>query len=158
MFDTEIQSASATWGVPVSWIQAFIKTESNWNPNAYRAEPQISDGSYGLMQLLSSTAKALGYTGTTAGLYDPETNIDLGTKLMSQLIVRYGNDFRRVYSAYNSGNPDLWQTSEQVASNVARALAALLSYGETAIGENPGTSAILMTILFLLAWMFRKKK
>jgi len=158
MFDAEIAAASAAYNVPVAWIQAVIQTESSWNRLAYRAEPAIHDASYGLMQLLYSTAQGLGYTGPVQGLYDPATNIDLGAKLLGQLRQSYGEDFRRVYSAYNSGKPDLWQTSEQVASNVARALAALISYSGTAIQDSPGTSALIFAVLFVLAWMFRKRK
>jgi len=152
MFDDFISASSATYGVPVSWIRAVIQTESAWNPNAHNAADPT--GAYGLMQVLYSTAQALGYTGPASGLYDPAININLGTELLSQLRNSYGDDFRRVYSAYNSGNPDLWQTSEQVAANVARALAALLSYG----AENPASSTIVFAVIFLLVWMFKKKK
>jgi soluble lytic murein transglycosylase-like protein len=152
MFDVEIQTAASRWNVPVSWIQAVIQTESSWNPNAYNASDP--SGAYGLMQILFQTAQSLGYTGTAQGLFDPATNINLGTELLGQLRVRYGDDFRRVYSAYDSGSPDLWVTSEQVAANVARALSALLKYTQ----ENPGSSVMVLAVLFLLAWVFRKIK
>src|SRR4029450_7443833 len=116
-FDPLISASSARWGVPFQWVKAVIGTESNFDPDAYRAEPRIGDASYGLMQLLSETARGLGFSGDPAELYDPERNIDLGTKLLAQLRARYGADFRRVYSAYNSGNPDRWQTSSQVLHN-----------------------------------------
>lgn len=151
MFDAEIQAAASAWNVPVSWIKAVIQTESAWNPDAYN--PNDPTGAYGLMQVLYSTAQALGYLGQPGGLLDPATNINLGTKLLSQLRASYGDDFRRVYSAYNSGNPDLWQTSTEVAGNVARALAALLSYSV----ENPVGSGLVLAVMFLLVWMFRKK-
>ena len=122
MFDDIISKYANQFRVPEVWIRAVIQTESSFDPQAYRAEPRINDASYGLMQLLSSTARGLGYTGTTDGLYDVDTNIRLGTQLLSDLIRRYGDDFRRVYSAYNSGSPDRWETSTQVQSNVERAL------------------------------------
>lgn len=116
-----LRESQAT-GVPAAWINAVILTESSGNANAYRAEPQIRDASYGLMQLLERTAKGLGYAGTPDGLYDPQTNIHYGVKLLAQLRARNGDDFARVYSAYNSGDPNKYKVSSQVAKNVNRAL------------------------------------
>jgi soluble lytic murein transglycosylase-like protein len=121
-FDGLISASSARWSVPFAWIKAVIGTESNFDPEAYRADPRIGDASYGLMQLLSRTAAGLGFRGDPAELFDPALNIELGTELLSQLRGSYGDDFRRVYSAYNSGNPDRWETSSEVARNVNRAL------------------------------------
>jgi len=126
MWETEIAEASQQYQVPESWIRAVIETESSWNPNAYRYEDRIKDASYGLMQILGKTAIGLGFDGDVYhDLYDPALNIDLGTRDLAQLIRSYGTDFRRVYSAYNSGNPDLWQTSSEVAGHVANAIANL---------------------------------
>lgn len=121
-FDPIITGAAARYGIPFQWIKAVIGTESNFNPDAYRAEPQINDASYGLMQILSRTARGLGFSGDPDDLFDPAINIELGSKLLAQLRRSYGEDFRRIYSAYNSGNPDRWETSSQVARNVNRAL------------------------------------
>jgi soluble lytic murein transglycosylase-like protein len=132
-------------------IQSVIELESSWNPNAVN----LSDptGAYGLGQILFSTAQGLGYTGTPQGLLDPATNINLIAKLISQLIHSYGDDFRRVYSAYNSGNPDLWKTSPQVAANVARAMSAALKF------TTPSSQGVLvLAVGFLLVWIFRRVK
>ena len=140
---------SQTYGVPVAWVEGVIQTESGWNPQAYRAEPQIHDASYGLMQVLYSTARGLGYTGSPDGLFDPDTNIQLGTKLMGQLIAQYGDDILRVYSAYNSGKPDLYLTSTQVAANVARLLDNLQQFLEPVVAaavENVSEAALSIPI------------
>lgn len=128
MFEDLIAASANIYDVPESWIQAVIQVESSGNPKAYRAEPQINDASYGLMQLLYGTARALGFSGDPAGLYDPATNIDLGAKLLGQLRAKYGDDFEAVYSAYNSGSPTAYQTSSKVAANVSRAVAALQQF------------------------------
>jgi soluble lytic murein transglycosylase-like protein len=122
-FDTQISLASVKYNVPISWIKAFIQTESSGNPKAYRAEPKIDDGSYGLGQLLLKTARGLGFTGLPVELFDPTMNIDLTTKLIAQLRDKYGENISRVYSAYNSGRPDLYKTSSQVKTNVDHLLA-----------------------------------
>jgi soluble lytic murein transglycosylase-like protein len=167
-FDDFIEDAGNRWGVPDSWIRAVIDVESSWNPGAYRAEPRIGDASYGLMQLLSRTARALGFTGNNQELFDPATNIDLGTKLLGQLRDNYGDDFRRVYSAYNSGKPDLWETSSQVAANVGKAITALTKYvtaGMTefvgAVVEEPAAESTvlvgLLVVVVLWAWTRKRK-
>lgn len=161
MFESLIRQASIDYNVPEPWIRAVIQTESSWNPQAYRAEPQISDASYGLMQLLETTARGLGFTGNAADLYEPEINIPLGTKLLSQLRIRYGDDFRRIYSAYNSGKPDLYLTSTQVRKNVERAVAALEKYAAeavltlTASPVGPGVGLLVIGVL-LWAWVRRR--
>ena len=161
MFEAEIQAAGIRYSVPESWIRAVIETESAWKPTAYRAEPQINDASYGLMQLLYRTAQGLGYTGTTEGLYNPAINIDLGTKLLGDLRKRYGDDFRRIYSAYNSGRPDLWETSKQVAANVARAidnLAKWVTVEATELTASPATGPLAGLLILILLWAWSGKR
>lgn len=63
-------------------VLAVIEVESGFNPMAYRAEPQIGDASYGLMQTLYSTACDRGYAGPPEGLYDPAVSVQVG---MAQL-------------------------------------------------------------------------
>ncbi len=162
MIETQIRAASQRYHVPESWIQAVIEVESAWNPQAYRAEPQIQDASRGLMQILGRTARGLGFTGDPADLFNVEINIDLGTKLLGQLRERYGDDFRRVYSAYNSGKPDLYKTSSQVAANVARAVEALSKYVTQAVdtltASPEPSSALAILVLFVLLWKWTGKQ
>ncbi len=162
MFDSEIRESATRWNVPEPWIKAVIETESSWNPQAYREEMKINDASYGLMQLLYKTALGLGYTGTSSGLYDPATNINLGTKLLGQLRTQYGDDFRRVYSAYNSGNPDLWQRSTQVATNVARAVTNLTKWVSSEVAQftaapESGPMVGLLVVMLLFFWTGKKR-
>ena len=149
MFDDLISAASSTWGVPIPWIQAVIKTESNWNPDATGGI-----GEKGLMQISPATAALYGWD--FAQMYDPEANIEAGTELLHDLRESYGEDFGRVYSAYNSGNPDAWETNAQVAANVTRAMDALADYTT----PNGGISTASMggiVILVLLGWFFFRR-
>ena len=101
-FDQTVATAAARYGVSAIVIKAVIGQESGFDPNAYRAEPQIGDASRGLMQLLLRTATGLGFTGDPTGLYDPEVNVDLGTKLLRQNMDRTSN-IDAALSAYNGG-------------------------------------------------------
>lgn len=121
-YDTIIADQAEKYSVPFTWIKAIIGAESDFNPDAWRAEPQINDGSSGLMQILLKTARGLGFTGDPSALFDPMVNISLGTKLLAQLRARFGDDFSAVYSAYNSGSPTAYKTNPTVAAHVNRAL------------------------------------
>ncbi|MGH7166475.1 MAG: lytic transglycosylase domain-containing protein [Nitrospiraceae bacterium] len=106
-YDALIRLYSQVHSVPFQLVKGTIAVESDFVPTAYRAEPQIGDASHGLMQVLMRTAKGLGYTGTTAGLYNPNVNIDLGTRLLKQNLARAGGNIDRAVSAYNGGwHPD----------------------------------------------------
>ena len=157
MYEIQTQNSAVKYGVPVPWIQAVIEVESNWVATAHSA----NDG-YGLMQLLLTTAQGLGYTGTAQGLFDPTTNIDLGTKFLAQLRGFYGDDFQRVYSHYNSGKPDAYLTNPIVADHVAKAVAALTKYinlAVTTVTGNPGASLIVIIIAgYLLMQWVRKNR
>lgn len=161
MFDDLITGASVKYSIPESWIRAVIDVESAWNPNAYRYVSE-KDRSWGLMQLTLPTARGLGWKGSnTDDLFDPALNIELGTKLLAENRRRFGDDFRRIYSAYNSGSPDLWQTSNEVAAHVSRAVAALETYVQSAVTAVTGDASSTLTailILAILAFWIKKRK
>src|SRR5450759_1018041 len=105
-FDSIIDESANAWGVPQALIKAVIERESSFDPNAFKSEPQIGDASRGLMQLLYATAQALGFTGDPSELFDPTTNIHLGTRYLRDLIgtaARYGYGVDSAISAYNGG-------------------------------------------------------
>jgi soluble lytic murein transglycosylase-like protein len=55
---------AAAYGVPASLAHAVIRVESNYRPNA-----RGSAGEIGLMQIKPSTARMMGYSGSTSGLF-----------------------------------------------------------------------------------------
>ena len=80
-------------------ITAIMDHESAFDPSALNP----SDPSYGLMQIMVPTAKQFGYTGKDgSGLFDPETNISIGTQYIRSLMNQY-SDIRDVISGYNAG-------------------------------------------------------
>ncbi len=62
-----------------SWIMAFVEVESEFNERAYRREPS-GVASYGVMQVLDSTAAGLGLTGSAEQMYDPAVSLFYGMK------------------------------------------------------------------------------
>ena len=89
-------------------IYAMIKSESN-----FKHEAISTKGARGLMQILESTAyevaEELEKEVTKEDLLNPETNICLGAKYISNLIKKYGN-IELAVASYNAGigNVDSW--------------------------------------------------
>lgn len=92
-YDGLIAKAASANGLDPSLVRAVIQTESS-----FRAEAESGAGAQGLMQLMPATAKSLGVTDA----FDPQQNIEAGTKYLSNLIERFG-DLRLALAAYNTG-------------------------------------------------------
>ncbi len=86
-----------THGVPSALVHAVIAVESGWRREAKNGT------SVGLMQITPSTARSLGYRGSTQGLYDPETNIKFGVQYLALAYERAGGDLCGTVSRYQSG-------------------------------------------------------
>ncbi len=93
-YDDLIQKASAKHGVDASLVKAVIHAEST-----FRNEAVSHAGAKGLMQLMDRTAAALGVTNS----FDPEQNINGGTKYLSQLLKRFKGEEAVALAAYNAG-------------------------------------------------------
>jgi hypothetical protein len=68
---------------PSFWISYKDAILKKWPELAGRDVAEVSS-SFGLLQLMFTTAYGLGYRGDGEGLYDPTVNVQLGTKLLRQ--------------------------------------------------------------------------
>ncbi len=97
---------SEKYGVDKNLVYAVIKQESN-----FEEEANSRRGAKGLMQIMNDTAneiaEELGFSGMN--LYNPETNINIGTKYLADLMEKY-NNMKMAIAAYNAGfgNVDKW--------------------------------------------------
>jgi len=101
-----IRQSAEKYELDPDLIFATIMVESGGNTYAIRQEPRLHDASYGLGQLLYSTARGIGYRGTPDGLFDPATNIDLIAKYHKRNFDHYSElNPVQLTTAYNTGSP-----------------------------------------------------
>lgn len=124
-YDDVITVQSSNFSLEIALIKAVIDVESSFREDAYRFEPgfydryikdkprfvshryynnpEIISASYGLMQVMFTTAEELGFNGSALELYDPKLNIMYGCKLLRIKINHFGVPLGIL--AYNSGSP-----------------------------------------------------
>ena len=96
-FDETISVAARRHSVDPLLLHAVITQESR-----YKHRAVSHAGARGLMQVMPATGRRLGVQNSRE-LFDPETNINAGAKLLSQLWQRYDGNIDLVLAAYNAG-------------------------------------------------------
>ncbi|HEY8429290.1 MAG TPA: transglycosylase SLT domain-containing protein [Sandaracinaceae bacterium] len=93
-YDAYIREAAALYRLPVAFLRAVIKVESNFNP-----EVVSHAGACGLMQLMPGTAARMGVTD----IFDPRQNILGGARYLRILANTFNGDLVLTIAAYNAG-------------------------------------------------------
>lgn len=93
-FQKFIRAAAQRYGIDADLIHCVVAVESNFDPKA--VSPKKARG---LMQLLPETATHLG----VKDIFDPEQNINGGTRYLHELLGRYHNNLTLALAAYNAG-------------------------------------------------------
>jgi len=94
-----IEKEAARTGLAPEIAEAVMGVESGYNPGAIGGVGEI-----GLMQILPSTARMLGFTGTLADLAVPETNIRYGVTYLAQAWRLAGGDLCTAVMKYRAGH------------------------------------------------------
>ena len=90
---TLVREAAVRNSLPPAFVASVAKAESAMKQSAVSPK-----GAIGVMQLMPGTAKAL-----DADPHDTEQNIDAGTRLLRDLLVKYEGDVVKALAAYNAG-------------------------------------------------------
>jgi len=88
-----VRAAARRSGLPPEFVESVAQVESGFRPDAISPK-----GALGVMQLMPGTAKMLG-----ADPHDTAQNIDAGTRLLRDLLVKYDGDVVKALAAYNAG-------------------------------------------------------
>lgn len=89
-----VQSASDRHHLDPDLVNSVIHAESRFNPKAVSPK-----GARGLMQLMPQTAGDLGVSNS----FDPQQNVEAGTRYLRELLERYNFDLLKALAAYNAG-------------------------------------------------------
>ena len=89
-----VASASGTYRLDPDLVNSVIRAESGFNVRAVSPK-----GAQGLMQLMPQTASQLGVQNA----FDPEANVEGGTRYLRELLERYNFDLIKALAAYNAG-------------------------------------------------------
>jgi soluble lytic murein transglycosylase-like protein len=93
--DTMVNGASQRHQIDPDFINSVIRAESGFNNRAVSKK-----GAQGLMQLMPKTASQLG----VANSFDPNANVEGGTKYLRELLEKYNYDVPKALAAYNAGS------------------------------------------------------
>ena len=94
-----IEKEAAQSGLAPEIAEAVMAVESGYNPGVIGGAGEI-----GLMQILPSTARMLGFAGTLADLGVPATNIHYGVTYLAEAWRRAGGDLCTAVMKYRAGH------------------------------------------------------
>src|ERR1700735_3107455 len=89
-----VKDASGTYRLDPDLVTSVIRAESGFNVRAVSPK-----GAQGLMQLMPQTATQLGVKNA----FDPQANVEAGTRYLRELLERYNFDLIQALAAYNAG-------------------------------------------------------
>jgi soluble lytic murein transglycosylase len=155
--DATIRREAANNRLDPAWVAGEIRAESVFDPRA-----RSGANAMGLMQIVPGTgatvARDLGLAwGGADSLYDPDTNITLGSAYLRQLLDKYGGQPYQAIAGYNAGpaplarwqsqrpgmDPDFWIETisyKETRDYVARVLAFSVLYDWRLNGNALGLS------------------
>jgi len=101
-FEASVKTSAVAHDLDPYAVAGLIRQESEFNPTAKSAY------AYGLMQVRPATGKMVGKTEgmktvSTSNLFNPDTNIRLGTEYLRTELSHWDGDWIKTLAAYNAG-------------------------------------------------------
>ena len=102
-FYRQLEQAAKTQGVDLAWAYGITRQES-----AFMSDVRSRAGALGLMQLMPATgrlvARKIGLNlRRTRDILDIETNVNLGTAYLRQMLDKFDGNYMLATAAYNAG-------------------------------------------------------
>ena len=102
-YATLIDTSARTHGLDPSLVKAMIAVESAFEPQAVSPK-----GALGLMQIMPATGERYGVSANARRtleqqLFDPATNLRIGTRYLRDLLQRFDQNRDLALAAYNAG-------------------------------------------------------
>jgi Transglycosylase SLT domain len=128
--DQMVNGAGQRHQIDPDFINSVIRAESGFNNRAVSKK-----GAQGLMQLMPQTASHLGVVNS----FDPNANVEGGTKYLRELLEKYNYDVPKALAAYNAGSrrvdqyhgvPPYFETQTYVAKIIR-------DYNRKKLAQNP---------------------
>jgi soluble lytic murein transglycosylase len=112
-------------------VYAVIRTESAFNPDA-----RSGAGALGLMQLMPATGRVTARKHSiplpgTQHLFDPDSNIRIGSAYLKEVMNRYDNNVVLASAAYNAGPQRVQRWLPEDGSSPAASWVATIPFDET---------------------------
>jgi len=129
-FHAHIVAAARTYQLEPALLHAVISAESGYNPLARSAK-----GARGLMQLMPPVGKDLAAAQGIGPwdpdmLYEPATNIKLGTAHLKGLVRKY-TDVVKILAAYNAGESRVAKWSTKTGAGDSEVFTERIPFVET---------------------------
>jgi soluble lytic murein transglycosylase-like protein len=128
--DQVVNGAGERHQIDPDFINSVIRAESGFQQNAVSKK-----GAQGLMQLMPGTASQLGVRNT----FDPNANVEGGTKYLRELLEKYNYDVPKALAAYNAGSKRVDQYHGIPPYHETQAYVARIirDFNKKKIAENP---------------------
>lgn len=145
-YRSQIETAAKAYWLDPNVVEAVVLTESSGHTDAFRFEPDFwtrylkdkpeyasaiprrVSSSYGLMQVMYTTACERGYRGEPEILFVPHINLAYGCKHLAHLVQWAGGNIDKALAAYNAGKGN-WDSlaGQAYAARVRRHLTQILA-------------------------------
>lgn len=128
-FWSSLEESAARHRIDPFLALSLMRQESMFDPEALSPA-----NARGLMQLLPSTAEAVAARigrGGPIDLFDPATNIELGTAHLRELADRYDGDTVRMLAAYNAGADAVAKWDRRFGNRDRDEFVESITYSET---------------------------